>query len=234
MPNPAVISFWSTIASVFIFFGVSKLTKLPSIDTAVISLGLMFMGFSAQRFVRQKTEDRQSMRVEAYLDEILKKENLKFEGRAGEFEKGYVKLMENVSYVRNTCVNLSENVGSGEAKGVLSEMYLNWFDNGFMGTWEEVVGVAEASDDRFQNAKKLHNEKKKYRMYTISNDVPFMNFVIHETAEGKRKVFFGWNSKQTRDEYLRSAIFSSQDENLINVFEETFKKLKSAAQEVEF
>lgn len=131
-------------------------------------------------------------------------------------------------HVKNTYVGISKLTGvhTHRAQGLAHnyEMFLSK-DKGT--EWEDVVGVAELLDGRYEEIgmDKGAELKGTHNVYMITTQTPVLNFILLGPKDAEfNEVYFGWvtNMSNIVD------VFYSQDRGLILMFNNYFEALKRA------
>jgi hypothetical protein len=92
-------------------------------------------------------------------------------------------------------------------------------------SWQDIVGVGELLDGRFEriNQSGKMDLKGSHEIYLINTHVPVLNFLLCGPRESEfTEVYFGWVRNTTTD----VDVFYSRDERLISMFNNYFESLK--------
>lgn len=142
-----------------------------------------------------------------------------------EFDNRLTYSLRRALHVKNTYIGLSDTNGVSSQKHDQICEYYNIILSKLDSTWEDLVGVGDFFDGRFEQ---LNSECElpfigKHHIHIINTDTPVLNFLlIGGGGEGFSEVYFGWLPTSTND----APMFYCNDPNIVSMFESYFNSLK--------
>jgi hypothetical protein len=149
-----------------------------------------------------------------------------------EFGRRTAESIRSASHVRNAYIGLKDVSGSKtQRQDLILGYYQQVLDKGVGTTWQDVVGIGELLDGRYEELHRRIGRKTpgSHQLFVLTSQAPVINFMLLAPAGGQfQEVYFGW-VRNTSSEIDR---FYSSDHRIVSMFLNYFESLTKAKDRV--